>query len=77
MANLEHWYNRFLTAGETVVHEAWDARSGMRGRRIHAYAAATHWQGTAEGIDPAGRLRLRQDNGTVVTLASAEVRLLD
>jgi BirA family biotin operon repressor/biotin-[acetyl-CoA-carboxylase] ligase len=77
MQNLEHWYNRFIAHGDTVVHEAWDTRSVMRGRRINASTAATTWQGTAEGIDSAGRLRLRQDNGSLVTLSSAEVRFLD
>jgi BirA family transcriptional regulator, biotin operon repressor / biotin---[acetyl-CoA-carboxylase] ligase len=77
MASLEQWYHRFLTDGETVLQAAWEARSVMHGRRITAHTAGATWEGTAEGIDRAGRLQLRQDDGALVTLTSAEVRFLD
>ena len=77
MGNLEAWYNRFIRRGETVLQEAWEARSLMHGRRIRARTADTTWEGTAENIDRTGRLRLCQDDGTVVALTSAEVRFLD
>jgi BirA family biotin operon repressor/biotin-[acetyl-CoA-carboxylase] ligase len=77
MGNLEEWYNRFITQGATILQEAWEARSMMHGRRISAYTSEATWKGTAEGIDQGGRLRLRQDDGTLVTLTSAEVRFLD
>jgi BirA family biotin operon repressor/biotin-[acetyl-CoA-carboxylase] ligase len=77
MGNLEQWYNRFITHGGTILQEAWEARSVMHGRRISASTTETTWEGTAEGIDPGGRLRLRQDDGTLVTLRSAAVRFQD
>jgi BirA family transcriptional regulator, biotin operon repressor / biotin---[acetyl-CoA-carboxylase] ligase len=77
MGNLEAWYNRFITQGEPVLQEAWEARSLMRGRRIRAQAPGAIWEGSAEGIDQAGRLQLRQDNGALMALTSAEVRFLD
>jgi BirA family biotin operon repressor/biotin-[acetyl-CoA-carboxylase] ligase len=77
MASLEQWYNRLIIHGETVLQEAWEARSVMHGRRITAHTTAATWKGTAEGIDQAGRLRLRRDDGVLVTLASAQVRFLD
>jgi BirA family biotin operon repressor/biotin-[acetyl-CoA-carboxylase] ligase len=77
MENLEAWYNRFMTHGETLLQEAWEARSLMRGRRIRAQTLGASWEGTAEGIDQTGRLQLRRDNSTLVALTSAEVRFLD
>jgi BirA family transcriptional regulator, biotin operon repressor / biotin---[acetyl-CoA-carboxylase] ligase len=77
MGNLEDWYNRFITHGATILQEAWEARSAMRGRRITAYTPEAPREGIAEGIDQGGRLRLRQDDGTLVTLTSATVRFLD
>ena len=77
MGSLEAWYNRFITHGETVLQEAWEARSLMRGRRVRARTSGAAWEGTAEGIDQSGRLQLRQDNGSLVALTSAEVRFVD
>jgi BirA family biotin operon repressor/biotin-[acetyl-CoA-carboxylase] ligase len=77
MGHLEQWYSRFCTQSATVLQEAWEARSVMRGRRISAHMAEATWEGSAEGIDLAGRLRLRRDDGAMVTLTSAEVRFLD
>jgi BirA family biotin operon repressor/biotin-[acetyl-CoA-carboxylase] ligase len=77
MASLEHWYERFTREGEEVLHAAWESRSLMRGRRISARTHETAWQGVAEGINQAGHLVLRRDNGAVLVLTSAEVRFLD
>jgi BirA family transcriptional regulator, biotin operon repressor / biotin---[acetyl-CoA-carboxylase] ligase len=77
MGSLEQWYNQFISHGETILQEAWEARSAMRGRRLSAQTTGATWEGSAEGIDQAGRLQLRQDDGTLVTLTSAEVRFLD
>jgi BirA family transcriptional regulator, biotin operon repressor / biotin---[acetyl-CoA-carboxylase] ligase len=77
MGSLEAWYHRFISQGGTVLQEAWEARSLMRGRRIRAQTADIIREGTAENIDQTGRLQLRQDDGTLVALTSAEVRFLD
>lgn len=77
MEKLEVWYTRFITQGETVLQSAWEARSLMQGRRIRARTPDATWEGTAESIDRAGRLGLRQDDGALVALTSAEVRFLD
>jgi BirA family biotin operon repressor/biotin-[acetyl-CoA-carboxylase] ligase len=77
LEDLERWYNQFCTGGERVLRHAWEARSVMHGRRISARTPEASWEGMAEGIDQAGRLRLRQDDGSLVTLTSAEVRFLD
>jgi BirA family transcriptional regulator, biotin operon repressor / biotin---[acetyl-CoA-carboxylase] ligase len=77
MASLETWYDRFISQGGTVLQEAWEARSLMRGRRIRAQTGDINQEGTAEHIDQTGRLQLRHDDGTLVALTSAEVRFLD
>jgi len=77
LGRLEHWYDVFRTQGDLALQAAWEARSLMCGRRIRARTPDVAHEGTAEGIDSAGRLVLRQDDGVLVTLASAEVRFLD
>jgi BirA family biotin operon repressor/biotin-[acetyl-CoA-carboxylase] ligase len=77
MGSLECWYERFRTDGALALHDAWEARSIMRGRRVRARTPDASWEGMAEGIDPAGRLLLRRDGGALVALTSAEVRFLD
>ena len=77
MGNLERWYQRLITHGATGLQPAWEARSVMHGRRITAQTTDATWQGIAEGIDQAGRLRLRRDDGVLLTLTSAEVRFRD
>jgi BirA family transcriptional regulator, biotin operon repressor / biotin---[acetyl-CoA-carboxylase] ligase len=77
MEHLEQWYNQFIMHGETGLPEAWEARSAMHGRRLRAQTIQATWEGTVEGIDRAGRLRLRQDDGALVTLTSADVRFVD
>lgn len=77
LSQLEEWYERFRLHGEAVLQPAWEARSLMAGRRIGARTADAVWEGTAEGIDALGRLRLRRDDGSQVILTSAEVRFLD
>ena len=76
MGSLEQWYDRFITQGEAILQAAWEARSVMHGRRITARTTEATWEGTAEGIDQAGHLRLRQDDGALVVLASAEICFL-
>ena len=77
MESLEQWYDRFRTEGILALHDAWEARSLMRGRRVSAHTPEASWKGMAEGIDQAGRLLLRRDEGGLVALTSAEVRFLD
>jgi BirA family biotin operon repressor/biotin-[acetyl-CoA-carboxylase] ligase len=77
LGHLELWYDVFRAHGELALQAAWEARSLMCGRRIEARTPAAAYEGTAEGIDPAGRLVLRQDDGVLVRLASAAIRFVD
>jgi BirA family biotin operon repressor/biotin-[acetyl-CoA-carboxylase] ligase len=77
LSDLEQWYDDFCTRGVTILKPAWEERSLMCGRRIHASTADTAWEGTAEGIDHLGRLWIRQDDGSRLSFTSADVRFLD
>jgi BirA family transcriptional regulator, biotin operon repressor / biotin---[acetyl-CoA-carboxylase] ligase len=77
LQDLEQWYDQFCTHGAQILHNAWEARSVMHGRRVQARTPELTWEGMAEGIDAAGRLQLRQDDGSLVLLTAAEVRFLD
>jgi BirA family biotin operon repressor/biotin-[acetyl-CoA-carboxylase] ligase len=77
MESLERWYDRFRAEGILALHDAWEARSLMRGRRVSARTPEASWKGMAEGIDQAGRLLLRREEGGLLALTSAEVRFLD
>jgi BirA family transcriptional regulator, biotin operon repressor / biotin---[acetyl-CoA-carboxylase] ligase len=77
LGRLEHWYDVFRAHGELALQAAWEARSLMGGLRISVRTADAAHEGIAEGIDPAGRLVLRRDDGILLRLASAEVRFLD
>jgi BirA family transcriptional regulator, biotin operon repressor / biotin---[acetyl-CoA-carboxylase] ligase len=77
LGHLEHWYDAFRAHGELALQAAWEARSLMCGRRIEAQTPAAAYEGIAEGIDPTGRLVLRQDDGVLVRLTSAAIRFVD
>jgi BirA family biotin operon repressor/biotin-[acetyl-CoA-carboxylase] ligase len=77
LSHLEQWYERFCTDGGAVLQAAWEERSLMSGRRIRARTAEGAWEGTVQGIDQRGQLQLRQDDGSWLSLTSAEVRFLD
>jgi BirA family biotin operon repressor/biotin-[acetyl-CoA-carboxylase] ligase len=77
LGHLEHWYEVFQADGKLALQAAWEARSLMGGRRISARTPDAAREGTAEGIDAAGHLLLRQDDGVLVRLTSAEIRFLD
>jgi BirA family biotin operon repressor/biotin-[acetyl-CoA-carboxylase] ligase len=67
LAALERW----LGADAADVVEAWSERDALRGRAISWNGGS----GVAEGVDEDGRLRVRADDGEVVTLDAGEVHL--
>ena len=62
-----------LPAEETLRHFA-DASSYVSGKRVRAEAAGKLIAGVTCGLDPAGFLRVREDNGTVTTILAGGVR---
>jgi BirA family transcriptional regulator, biotin operon repressor / biotin---[acetyl-CoA-carboxylase] ligase len=64
-----------LPAEETLRQFA-EASSYVSGRRVRAEAAGKFVEGVTCGLDPAGFLRVREDNGTEITILAGGVRLL-
>ncbi len=64
-----------LPAEETLRQFA-AASSYVSGRRVRAEAAGRLVEGVTCGLDPAGFLRVREDNGTETTILAGGVRLL-
>ncbi len=64
-----------LPAEETLQQFA-EASSYVSGRRVRAEAAGRLVEGVTCGLDPAGFLRVREDNGTETTILAGGVRLL-
>jgi BirA family biotin operon repressor/biotin-[acetyl-CoA-carboxylase] ligase len=73
----ERWYALLSEGRVAALQAAWEARSLMHGRRISVHTPEASWHGTASGIDAAGRLLVRRDDGALLRLTSADVRLLD
>lgn len=67
LARIAHWLAQ--PAGALV--EAWRTRDVLRGREI----AWADGRGIAEGVDDAGELLVRRDDGELVTLSAGEVHL--
>ena len=65
--NSERWTD---SAADTVI-EAVRGRDALRGKRVR-WATGS---GTADGIDDAGRLLVRGEDGTVRALDAGEVHL--
>ena len=51
-----------------------DASSYVRGKRVRVEAGVTHLEGVTCGLDPAGFLRVREDNGAETTILAGGVR---
>jgi BirA family biotin operon repressor/biotin-[acetyl-CoA-carboxylase] ligase len=67
LAQLQQW----LAAPVPELLDAWRARDVLRGREI----TWADGRGIAEGIDGAGELQVRRDDGELVVLSAGEVHL--
>lgn len=67
LARLAHW----LAAPAPALLDAWRERDVLRGREI----AWAEGRGVAEGVDDAGELLVRREDGELVTLSAGEVHL--
>ncbi len=63
--------SRWVTADEDSILDAFSARDALRGRRVQWADGA----GSAEGINGAGNLMVRDDEGARHSLAAGEVHL--
>jgi BirA family transcriptional regulator, biotin operon repressor / biotin---[acetyl-CoA-carboxylase] ligase len=79
LAALLRALGRRLAASPEQTLAAWRERDALRGRQVRwsesAGTAQTAAAGVAEGVDDAGRLLVRRENGGLATLDSGEVHL--
>jgi len=72
-------YNRALAslAQPERVRAQWDAAAGLPGRRYRiAPDGGGEFEGTAEGLEPGGGLRVVRDDGAIVVVGLADSRVL-
>ncbi|HEY2845254.1 MAG TPA: biotin--[acetyl-CoA-carboxylase] ligase [Bryobacteraceae bacterium] len=75
---LVHAVDRFCSlAPEETLHRFAEASSYVSGKRVRADAGGRALQGVTCGLDAAGFLRLREDNGTETTILAGGVRPVD
>ena len=61
---------------DSVLRQFTDASSYVSGKRVRVEAGVTFLEGVTCGLDPAGFLRVREDNGTETTILAGGVRPL-
>jgi BirA family biotin operon repressor/biotin-[acetyl-CoA-carboxylase] ligase len=63
-------------SSDEILRQFTNASSYVFGKRVRAEAGVTCLEGTTCGLDPAGFLRVREDNGTESTILAGGVRPL-
>ncbi len=74
-ARVASWYAAWA-AGGTQVLEAWAARDATRGTQIVAESQGGTIDGTADGVDPDGALRVRLPGGDVRRVVAGDLAVL-
>jgi BirA family transcriptional regulator, biotin operon repressor / biotin---[acetyl-CoA-carboxylase] ligase len=74
LKELERQYAVLLDGGAPSIASAWSAASSFaEGRRVRVAAPSGGYTATTAGLDPTGALRVRKENGEVISLVSGEV----
>lgn len=74
LRQLQRFYALLLERGSGAIAKEWERRSSFaRGKRVRVTAGGAESIATTEGLDPAGALRLRFDDGRAEALTSGEV----
>jgi BirA family transcriptional regulator, biotin operon repressor / biotin---[acetyl-CoA-carboxylase] ligase len=73
ISNLDHWYERWLESGFADIRSAWLARAHGIDDPITVRFADRSLHGIFEGIDEAGNLLLRQNDGHSRAISSGAV----
>ena len=75
LARLVDQYTGLIAKNPTLILDSFTAASSYaNGLRVHAEADGGTIEGVTCGLDPSGFLRVREDNGTVVTILAGGVR---
>ncbi|WP_047152596.1 biotin--[acetyl-CoA-carboxylase] ligase [Aneurinibacillus tyrosinisolvens] len=75
LRRLEHLYEQYVREGFEPIKELWEAHAITIGKRVTIRTLQGSLAGFAEGIDDAGVLLVRQDDGTVTKVYSADVEI--
>ncbi len=75
LRELERWYHAFLDHPHAVLKE-WERLNITTGNRVAVGGTGETIAGIAEQIDDEGRLVIRQDDGTLRTVAAGDVTIL-
>lgn len=60
---IAHWLDRVRAGADAQIIAAFTARDALRGQRVRVEDGAAGFTGTAEGLDPQGRLLVRSAAG--------------
>lgn len=75
LLELLRYYNRFVAEGPgAIVAQFERVSSYARGKHVQIHTAAETFEGTTEGLEPNGLLRVRRNGGRVETIVSGDVR---
>ena len=75
LAELDHWYQRFLKK-EAEVLAAWQELNVTLGIRVAVSGAGLSLEGVARSIDADGRLVLRTDDGALRPVTAGDVTIV-
>ncbi len=75
--NFIHRYDAWVKKGFKEVHGEWMGRAAHLGRPIEVIVGDARHEGVFDGIDQAGRLRLRKTNGGQLTITAGDVFFKD
>lgn len=73
---LEYYTELFVKEGFARIKTLWEQSSCTIGQRIEVTTLRERFEGIASGITDEGVLQLTQDNGTVRTIYSGDIRII-
>ncbi len=78
LRHLDSYYNRFLTEGpEAIVARFSEVSSYARGKRVRIESASETYTGTTAGLEPAGLLRVKRDDGRTLPVIAGTLSEAD
>lgn len=78
LRHLDSYYNRFLKEGpEAIVARFSEVSSYARGKRVRIESASETYTGTTAGLEPAGLLRVKRDDGRTLPVIAGTLSEAD
>ncbi|MCT2537362.1 biotin--[acetyl-CoA-carboxylase] ligase [Aquibacillus koreensis] len=74
LMKFEDVYEKYISHGFDVLKGNWLKYGYKLGEKVYIQTAKRQWYGVIEGIEPDGALRIKNDDGSVETLYSAEIK---